>query len=73
MRFQNLSGATVVWTARPEEAGLALRAGLPDPALDPPVAVFLAEEAFVSVVTLTRLSGGRLRPEKRRVRLPRTG
>ncbi|WP_416986744.1 AraC family transcriptional regulator ligand-binding domain-containing protein [Streptomyces sp. T028] len=58
VRFQNLSGAMVVWTAGPEDAGYALRAGLPDPALDPTVAVFLAEEAFASVVTLTRLSAG---------------
>ena len=48
----------VVWSAGPEEAGYALRAELPDPALDPTVAVFLAEEAFGSVVALTRLSCG---------------
>ncbi|MGW2522403.1 AraC family transcriptional regulator [Streptomyces sp. NPDC001617] len=58
VRFQNLSGAMLVWSARPEEAGYVLRAKLPDPALDPGVAVFLAEEAFASVVTLTRLSAG---------------
>lgn len=58
VRFQNLSGAMVVWSADMEEAGYVLRAELPDPALDPAVAVFLAEEAFASVVTLTRLSSG---------------
>ncbi|KUN82743.1 oxidoreductase [Streptomyces griseoruber] len=58
VRFQNLSGAMVVWSARPEDAGYVLRAELPDPALDPSVAVFLAEEAFASVVALTRLSAG---------------
>lgn len=58
VRFQNLSGAMVVWSAGPEDAGYVLRAELPDPALDPTVAVFLAEEAFASVVVLTRLSSG---------------
>lgn len=58
VRFQNLSGAMVVWSAGPEEAGYVLRAELPDPALDPTVAVFLAEEAFAGVVALTRLSSG---------------
>jgi AraC-like DNA-binding protein len=58
VRFQNLSGAMVVWSAREEAAGYVLRAALPDPAHDPAVAVFLAEEAFASVVVLTRLSSG---------------
>ncbi|MFE7657918.1 AraC family transcriptional regulator [Streptomyces bottropensis] len=58
VRFQNLSGAMVVWSAGAEEAGYVLRAELPDPALDPTVAVFLAEEAFGSVVAVTRLSSG---------------
>ncbi|MEW2122072.1 AraC family transcriptional regulator ligand-binding domain-containing protein [Streptomyces sp. NPDC005474] len=58
VRFQNLSGAMVVWSAGQEAAGYVLRAELPDPALDPAVAVFLAEEAFASVVALTRLSSG---------------
>ncbi|MFI2352963.1 AraC family transcriptional regulator [Streptomyces sp. NPDC019443] len=58
VRFQNLSGTMMVWSAGPENAGYVLRADLPDPALDPAVAVFLAEEAFASVVTLTRLSAG---------------
>ncbi|MER6355343.1 AraC family transcriptional regulator [Streptomyces sp. NPDC001634] len=58
VRYQNLSGAMVVWSATAEDAGYVLRAELPDPALDPAVAVFLAEEAFASVVTLTRLSCG---------------
>ena len=56
VRYQNLSGAMVVWSAEPEDAGYVLRADLPDPALDPGVAVFLIEEAFSSVVTLTRLA-----------------
>ncbi|MFJ3307314.1 AraC family transcriptional regulator [Streptomyces sp. NPDC086549] len=58
VRFQNLSGAMVVWSADAEGASFVLRAALPDPALDPAVAVFLVEEAFASVVTLTRLSAG---------------
>ena len=58
VRFQNLSGAMVVWSAGEEAAGYVLRAELPDPALDPAVAVFLGEEAFASVVALTRLSSG---------------
>lgn len=58
VRFQNLSGAMVVWSADVEEAGYVLRAELPDPALDPAVAVFLVEEGLASVVTLTRLSAG---------------
>ncbi|WP_369166521.1 AraC family transcriptional regulator ligand-binding domain-containing protein [Streptomyces sp. R28] len=58
VRFQNLSGAMVGWRAGAQDAGYVLRAELPDPALDPAVGVFLAEEAFGSVVTLTRLSSG---------------
>jgi AraC-like DNA-binding protein len=58
VRFQNLSGAMVVWSADMEEVGYVLRADLPDPALNPAVAVFLIEEGFASVVTLTRLSAG---------------
>ncbi|WP_158845420.1 AraC family transcriptional regulator [Saccharothrix deserti] len=58
MRFQNLSGAMVVWSARQEDLGFVLRVDLPDPALDPAVAVFLVEEAFSSVTTLTRLTMG---------------
>jgi AraC-like DNA-binding protein len=56
VRYQGLSGAMVVWSAGPEEVGFVLRADLPDPALDPRVAAFLIEEAFSSVVTLTRLA-----------------
>jgi AraC-like DNA-binding protein len=56
VRFQSLSGAMLVWSAGPEDVGFALRADLPDPALDPRVSVFLIEEAFASVVTLTRLA-----------------
>lgn len=58
VRFQNLSGAMVVWTAGEENTGYVLRSELPDPALDPAVAVFLVEEGFASVVALTRLSAG---------------
>ncbi|MGW2716815.1 AraC family transcriptional regulator [Streptomyces sp. NPDC001492] len=58
VRYQNLSGAMTVWSAGWEDAGYVLCADLPDPALDPTVAVFLAEEAYSSVVTLTRLSVG---------------
>lgn len=58
VQYQNLSGAMVLWSAAPGDAGFVLHADLPDPALDPSVAVFLAEEAFASVVTLTRLTAG---------------
>jgi AraC-like DNA-binding protein len=58
VRYQNLSGAMTVWSAGWEDVGYVLRADLPDPALDPTVAVFLIEEAYSSVVTLTRLSIG---------------
>ena len=58
VRYQNLSGAMVVWSAGTgEEDGVfVLRADLPDPAIDPAVAVFLIEEAFASVVALSRLA-----------------
>ncbi|WP_327312642.1 AraC family transcriptional regulator [Streptomyces sp. NBC_01235] len=58
VRYQNLSGAMTVWSAGWEDVGYVLRADLPDPALDPTVAVFLIEEAYSSVVTLTRLHVG---------------
>jgi AraC-like DNA-binding protein len=58
VRYQNLSGAMTVWSVAEDDDGYALRADLPDPAVDPAVAVFLIEEAFASVVTLTRLSAG---------------
>jgi len=58
VRFQNLSGAMVVWSAEAEDTGYVVRADLPDPALDPSVADFLVQEAFSSVVTLTRLAVG---------------
>ncbi|WP_369220697.1 AraC family transcriptional regulator [Streptomyces sp. R39] len=58
VRYQNLSGAMTVWSARWEEAGYVLRTDLPDPALDPTAAVFLIEEAYSSVVTLIRLNVG---------------
>ncbi|MFF7266311.1 AraC family transcriptional regulator ligand-binding domain-containing protein [Streptomyces sp. NPDC008159] len=58
LRYQNLSGAMLVWSARWEDDGYVLRAELPDPALDPAVAVFLIEEAYSSAATLTRLNVG---------------
>ena len=56
VRFQNLSGAMVVWSCGPEDGGFELRAELPDPALDPAVGRFLLEEALTSVVTVGRLA-----------------
>jgi AraC-like DNA-binding protein len=62
VKYQNLSGAMVVWSAAvsEEDDAFVLRADLPDPAMDPAVACFLSEEAFASVVTLSRLSVGPL-------------
>jgi AraC-like DNA-binding protein len=58
VKYQNLSGAMVVWSAGAgeEDDAFELRADLPDPAMDPAVASFLSEEAFASVVTLSRLA-----------------
>ena len=58
VKYQNLSGAMVVWSAGTgqEDDAFVLRADLPDPAMDPAVAAFLSEEAFASVVTLSRLA-----------------
>jgi AraC-like DNA-binding protein len=62
--YQNLSGAMVMWSAVREDGDFVLRADLPDPALDPGVAVFLLEEGLSSVVTLARLTvGPRFRPK----------
>ncbi len=60
VKYQNLSGATVVWSAAvgEEDDAFVLRADLPDPAMDPAVASFLSEEAFASVVTASRLAVG---------------
>ncbi|MET9401792.1 AraC family transcriptional regulator [Kitasatospora sp. NPDC002965] len=60
VRYQNLSGAMVVWSAGASEddGAFVLRADLPDPALDPAVASFLSGEAFASVVTVSRLAVG---------------
>jgi len=60
VKYQNLSGAMVVWSAGigEEDEAFVLRADLPDPAMDPAVAVFLIEEGFASVVTLSRLAVG---------------
>ena len=58
VRFQNVSGAMTVWSAGREGADYVVRADLPDPMVDPKVGVFLIEEAFSSVVSLTRLAVG---------------
>jgi hypothetical protein len=58
VRFQNVSGAMTVWSAGQEEFDYVIRADLPDPMVDPNVAVFLVEEAFSGVVTLGRLAAG---------------
>ncbi|MFE9646202.1 AraC family transcriptional regulator [Streptomyces sp. NPDC006365] len=60
VKYQNLSGAMVVWSAAvsEEDDTFVLRADLPDPAMDPAVASFLSEEAFASVVTTSRLAVG---------------
>jgi AraC-like DNA-binding protein len=58
VRFQNLSGAMVMWSAGEDEAGFTLWADLPDPAMDEGVGTFLVEEAYASVVTVTRLTLG---------------
>lgn len=58
VKCQNPSEAMVVWSAGAgeEDDAVELRADLPDPAMDPAVASFLSEEAFASVVTLSRLA-----------------
>jgi AraC-like DNA-binding protein len=58
VKYQNLSGAMLAWSADWEPDGFAVRVELPDPALYPAVAVFLIEEAFASAVALTRLTVG---------------
>lgn len=58
VRFQNLSGAMVVWSAGQANAGFTLWADQPDPAVDAGVGTFLVQEAFASVVTVTRLTLG---------------
>ena len=58
VKYQNLSGAMLVWSAAWEPDGFVVRVELPDPALDPAVAVFLIEEAFGGAVALTRLTVG---------------
>jgi len=65
VRFQNLSGAMVVWSAGEADAGFTLWADLPDPAVDDGVGAFLAQEAFASVVTVSRLAlGADFRPRQ---------
>jgi AraC-like DNA-binding protein len=56
VKYQNLSGAMVVWSGGPADGGFELRAELPDPALDPAVGTFLLEEALTSVITVGRLA-----------------
>jgi len=58
VKYQNLSGAMVVWSAGVDEEddAFVIRADLPDPAMDPAMATFLIEEAYASVVTLSRLA-----------------
>ncbi len=58
VRFQNLSGAMVVWSAGQSDADFALWADLPDPEMDAGVGAFLVQEAFASVVTVARLALG---------------
>ncbi|WP_327321033.1 AraC family transcriptional regulator [Streptomyces sp. NBC_01235] len=58
VRYQNLSGAMVMWSAEQGDEGFVLRADLPDPGLEPGVAVFLIEEGLTSVVALSRLTAG---------------
>jgi AraC-like DNA-binding protein len=65
VRFQNLSGAMVVWSAGQADEGFTLWADLPDPAVDSSIGAFLAQEAFASVVTVTRLAlGSEFRPRQ---------
>ncbi|MCP2245959.1 AraC family transcriptional regulator [Lentzea aerocolonigenes] len=64
VRFQNLSGAMVVWSAGQADDGFTLWADLPDPAVDPGVGTFLIEEAFASVVTVTRFTLAEFRPRQ---------
>jgi len=47
-----------MWSAGPGDAGFTLWADLPDPAVDAGVGAFLIQEAFASVVTVTRLALG---------------
>lgn len=65
IKYQNLSGAMLVWSASWEPDGFVVRVELPDPALYPAVAVFLIEEAFASAVALTqRTVGERFTPRR---------
>jgi len=56
IKYQNHAGSMVLWSASPEGSNLVLHADLPDSALEPSVAAFLAHEGFPSIVTLTRLA-----------------
>jgi AraC-like DNA-binding protein len=72
VRYQNLSGAMVVWSCGRENGAFVLRAQLPDPSLDPAAGVFLLEEALTSVITVGRLAvGPSLAPRLVELALPR--
>lgn len=72
VRYQNLSGAMVVWSCGMQSDAFVLRAQLPDPALDPAVGLFLLEEALTSVITVGRLAvGPSLAPRLVELALPR--
>ncbi|MFL6109731.1 MAG: AraC family transcriptional regulator [Catenulispora sp.] len=58
VKYQNLSGAMLVWSAAREVDGFVVCVELPDPALDAAVAVFLIEEAFAGALALARLTVG---------------
>lgn len=74
VKYQNLSGAMLVWSAAWEPDGFVVRVELPDPALYPAVAVFLIEEAFASAVVLTRLTvGPRFTPRRVEFAFPVAG
>lgn len=72
VRYQNLSGAMVVWSCHEERGVFVLHAQLPDPDLEPAVGKFLLEEALTSVVTVGRLAvGGALAYRSVELALPR--
>ncbi|NUR58100.1 MAG: AraC family transcriptional regulator [Catenulispora sp.] len=74
VKYQNLSGAMLVWSAAWEADGFVVRVELPDPALYPAVAAFLIQEAFASAVALTRLTvGPQFRPRRVEFGFPAPG
>jgi AraC-like DNA-binding protein len=61
VRYQELSGSMVIWSAGADVEGYVVRAELPDPSVDPKVAVFLYEKAFANaMIQTTRVFAGRL-------------